>query len=163
MIIYLTSQVPEHEFIIWHFDTTNIKSNSWNNSIRRETFQVWVNWFQLLQQSLTIKIRLRITANDSENVFKQDKTTNWVNKARQVTEDVKVHYRFPSLVNSKNEYMKLRLAKHILPESIKQWKHLSLIYLPFAAKRKGLTVSLFATLTRKKIIGRTLVEVKTHT
>lgn len=32
------------------------------------------------------------------------------------TENKKMmHYSFPSLVNSKNEYMKLSLAKHILP------------------------------------------------
>lgn len=38
-----------------------------------------------------------------------------------LTENKKMmHYSFPRLVNSKNEYMKLSLAKHILPKSIKQ-------------------------------------------
>lgn len=38
-----------------------------------------------------------------------------------------MYYRFTSLVNSKNEYMKLYLTKHILPKSIKQCKHCSLV------------------------------------
>lgn len=54
-----------------------------------------------------------------------------------------MHYCFPSLVNSKNEYMKLGLTKHILPKSIKQWEHLGLVYsslslvlLTFKGRRK---------------------------
>ena len=41
-LTYLTSQVPEHKFCIWQFNTTNIESHSWKNSIRREAFQVRV-------------------------------------------------------------------------------------------------------------------------
>lgn len=37
------------------------------------------------------------------------------------------YYRFPGLVYSKNKNMKLRLAGHVLPQSIYQGKHLSLV------------------------------------
>lgn len=51
---YLTSKIPEHKFCISNFYTTNIESNSWNNSIRREAIKIWVYRLQLFQKSLQI-------------------------------------------------------------------------------------------------------------
>lgn len=50
----------------------------------------------------------------------------WQRQKQSATneKDYKRHYGLPSLVDSKNEDMKLRLAKDVFPESIKQWKHL---------------------------------------
>jgi hypothetical protein len=53
----------------------------------------------------------------------------WHKEFSNLTENKKMmHYSFPRLVNSKNEYMKLSLTKHILPKSIKQWEPLWLVY-----------------------------------